>query len=271
MTLTHAQRWHDRVGRWVPHRHVVDTKKLEVEPIAEATAKAFVCRHHYSGSYPAARFRAGLFMAGRLVGVAVYSEPANVHTIPHWTKGTYTRAQGIELGRFVLLDEVGFNAESYFFARTRRLLGIHKPDVRVILAYSDPVRREAESGEVVMPGHVGTIYQATNAAYQGRASSRTLLLDAKGRVVSPRALSKIVSGKRGHAYARVLLEEATGTTQRVSETPREWVDRAKCHLRRLPHPGNHAYLWGVRGRDVIPRPTHVTRPRQADPVQLGLL
>ena len=269
MTLDHAQRWGEGETRWVPRRHVVDTRKLEVALIGEADAKDFVLAHHYSGSYPAARLRAGLFMAGQLVGVAVFSEPANPATIPAWTNKVYSRAQGVELGRFVLLDHVGFNAESFFWARARRLLRVHKPDVRVLISYSDPVRREALTGEVVMPGHVGTIYQATNAAYQGRASSRTLYLDPAGKAVSPRALSKIIAGAKGQRYARALLEEATGTRQRVSESAREWVERARGHLRKLRHPGNHVYLWGLTRRDRVPK--GLTPPRQVDPVQLGLL
>ena len=253
MTLEHAQRWEAGRARWVPRRHVVDTNKLEVALIGEAEARDFVLTHHYSGSYPAARLRAGLFMAGRLVGVAVFSEPANPATIPAWTNQVYSRAQGVELGRFVLLDHVGFNAESYFWSKARRLLRVHKPDVRVMISYSDPVRREALSGEVVMPGHVGQIYQATNAAYQGRASSRTLYLDPHGKVVSPRAL----------------LEEASRTRQRTGESARQWVERARGHLRTLRHPGNHVYLWGLTRRDRVPK--GLTPPRQVDPVQLGLL
>lgn len=269
MTMDYSQRWAERQARWVSHRHVVDTSKLEVELVSEADAKAFVLAHHYSGSYPASRLRVGLYQAGHLVGVAVYSEPANPNTIPSWTRRRYTREQGVELGRFVLLDEVGYNAESFFWARARRLLRAHKPNVRVILAYSDPVRREALDGRVALPGHVGTIYQATNASYQGRASPRTLYLDPDGRVVSPRALSKIVAGARGERYARARLEQASATTQREGESAKDWTTRAKRELRRLRHTGNHVYLWGVTRRDAVPPGQQP--PDAIDPVQLGLL
>lgn len=92
----------------------------------------------------------------------------------------------------------------------------------MILAYSNPVRRETLTGQTVMPGHVGQIYQATNGAYLGRASARTLHLDRDGQVVSARALSKVISGARGERYARALLEEASQTTQRVSESARDF-------------------------------------------------
>jgi len=43
----------------------------------DAAAKAFVLEHHYSASYPAARWRFGLFRRGALQGVAVFSHPVN--------------------------------------------------------------------------------------------------------------------------------------------------------------------------------------------------
>lgn len=264
---THAQRWIEREARWTPERQRCNTRSLEAAIIEDdATAKAFVMTHHYSGSYPAARLRVGLYEHGELVGVAVFSEPPNVHTVTSWTGRP--REEGVEIGRFVLLDRVGYNAESWFWARARRLLREHKPDVRVILAYSDPVERRALDGKTTLPGHVGTIYQATNGAYLGRARSKTLLLDPSGQVVSARALSKIRNQDRGKEYASAMLEDATHTSQRPGETPREWVARAQRELRKLAHPGNHVYAWGVTRRDNVPRSKPY--PRQHDAQQTSL-
>ena len=211
----------------------------------------------------------GLYWCGRLVGVAVYSEPTNVRSIPAWTKNAYTRQEGIELGRFVLLDEVGYNAESHFFARSKRLVALHKPEVRVILAYSDPVARRDQFGGIIMPGHVGQIYQATNASYLGRSAARTQYLDPQGRVVSPRAMSKIVRQESGHRYARVMLEQASQTIQKSGEDAAQWLNRARASLTKLRHPGNHVYMWGMSRRD--PAPKGLTAPKSIDPAQLTML
>ena len=184
-----SQRWQDRRCSWVKrHRHV-DTSSLEVALIDDdATAKAFVTTHHYSGSYPAARARVGLYQRGALVGVAVFSVPMNARVIPKWLK--LDAKHGVELGRFVLLDEVGFNAETWFLARAFKL--IHTAyGFKGVVAYSDPVARTDAEGNQVMPGHIGTIYQAHNARYMGRGTARTLLFDRWGRVISARMLSKI--------------------------------------------------------------------------------
>lgn len=74
--IADCQRWREGSACLRPAREVVSTRGLEVAEIqADATAKAFIERHHYSRSYPAARRRVGLFQRGELVGVAVFSRP----------------------------------------------------------------------------------------------------------------------------------------------------------------------------------------------------
>lgn len=59
--------------------------------------------------------------------------------------------------RFVLLDECPGNSESWFLARCFDAL--LADGVRGVVPFADPVPRRTASGRLVMPGHVGTIYQ----------------------------------------------------------------------------------------------------------------
>jgi len=245
-----TQRWRERRDSFRERGDSFDPGEFGVEVLGrDAEAKAFVTRHHYSGSYPAARCRVGLYRrragwySSELVGVAVYSVPMQGASIPRWT-GVEASA-GVELGRFVLLDEVPFNAESWFLARAERALRAALPEVRVVVSYSDPLPRRDGAGRVVTPGHVGTIYQARNAAYLGMSRAMWHYLTPAGRFLSQRALAKIRAGDCGHeAAARALVAEGA-PSRRVGEEPRVWVDRA---LREGPftwvrHPGNHVYVW----------------------------
>src|SRR3546814_12350961 len=75
---------------------------------------------------------------------------------------------GVELGRFVCLEEVAFNGESFFLARALRVLVAEKREVRSVLSYADPLeRRDILTGIVTKPAHAGQIYQEI-----GRASCR---------------------------------------------------------------------------------------------------
>lgn len=201
MTTEVVQRWRVHRDSYRPAGEPIDATRYGVETVPERDARAFVTQHHYSGSFPAARLSVGLWRsrgavwAPELVGVAVFSVGIQPAALRRWCG--VEPANGVELGRFVLLDDVPANGETWFlrraFGEVRRELG----GVRAVLAYSDPVRRETSDGQTVMPGHVGTIYQAHNGRYVGRAGSRTLLLDADGRVVSERTISKIRLQERG--------------------------------------------------------------------------
>ena len=218
------------------------TRNYEVASLAGVKApRAFVEQHHYSGSWVADRFRFGLFTGGRMVGVAVFSMPCHPAVLTNWLPCDVDAAA--ELGRFVLLDEVPANGESWFLARCSELL--RAEGIEGFLSFSDPVSRPAAGGEV-FPGHVGTIYQASNAVYAGRSRAQTLLLLPDGRVFSHRNRSKIVSGAAGWRKAAATLEDAGARQLEDGEDRRAWLAEAlRVATRSLRHPGNHRYVFGL--------------------------
>ena len=248
-----CQRFQERRERYRPAGEVIDPARFEVEPIEELTAKRFVERHHYSGSYPAACVRVGLFRRALwhvrdLVGVAVFSVPPQPAAIPRWT-GTHA---GLELGRLVLLHDVPGNGESWFLGGAFRVLQAQRPNLRAVLSYSDPMVRRTEAGDLVTPGHVGVIYQAHNGRHVGRSQARWLYFDPRGQLVSRRGYDKIraeadpVKGKgAAGAYAALLAQGAP--PRRLSEDGPAYVDRMlrEGPWTRVRHPGNLAYVWPI--------------------------
>ena len=249
-----CQRWRDRRDAYRPAGEVFDPSRFGVEVIPDdSSAREFVEAHHYSGSYPAARCRVGLYdmrgcLRGGLVGVAIFSVPMQQAVIPRWCG--VEPAAGVELGRFVLLDSIAANGETWFLSRAFEALRAELPSVRAVISYSDPVRRVSAAGEVVMPGHVGTIYQAHNGRHVGRGSPRSLLLDRHGRVISGRLLSKIRRGERGEGYAQRELERLGAPPRAAGEEGTAWLSRALPVVvaQRIRHPGNLAYVWPVGDR-----------------------
>jgi len=260
-----TQRWRQRRDSFRPGSEPFEPDRYEVEPVEQALARPFVEQHHYSGSYPAARLAVGLWRRRRLaarelVGVAVFSVPMSQAVIPKYSAGLKP-AEGVELGRLVLLDEVPGNAESFFCARAfdlvRSELGDKRaaedrtasPDVRVVVSFSDPLRRVADDGRVVMPGHCGIVYQALSAQLVGRTNRATLILGSGGRVVSNRMLAKLRGDKRGAAYAYEALRGLGAPRRRLGESGVAYVRRAldDAAFRRVRHPGNFAYIWPIGG------------------------
>jgi len=240
-TITAEKRWTERLERWVTPRDVFRPDGFAVDVLRDRDAKAFVTREHYSGTYPAARCAIGLFLEKSLVGVAVFSVPANARVLPHYFGEDVNAA---ELGRFVCAPCVGYNGESWFLARAFRALREVKQIVGV-LSYADPLERTTADGEIAKRAHWGTIYQASNARYVGRAEPLTLLVTADGRVISPRALSKIRNDERGARYAAAQLEAFGAPARAFGEEPAAWVTRVSSGFRKIRHPGNLAYVFGL--------------------------
>ena len=241
------QRWREGRASYRVPDEVIETRLYEVAAIPDdTTARSFVETHHYSGTYPAARFRVGLYRAGELQGVAVFSEPVNSLTVPKWAG---PGATGCELGRFVLLDEVPGTGESFFLSRARKLLAKAKPELDYIVSFSDPSERWSRVGELVKRGHIGTVYQASNARYCGRSARNTIYMTGSGEVISHRVLSKVRAGESGESYAQEKLERAGAPRRLRGEPGAAYVTRTlqSGALRRWRHPGNHVYLFGVHG------------------------
>ena len=244
-----VQRSRGRRQSWRPAGEVIDTSRYEVAEIAgegaDTICRGFVERHHYSGSYPAALRRFGLFRGDELVGVAVYSMP--------WQRSLdridcpWSNRDVVELSRFVLLDDVPGNGESWFLARCHRELW--SLGLAGVLSYSDPMARTTDEGLVVFPGHVGTIYQASNAVYLGHASSRVQHMFADGSILSDRQQSKIRRGERGADYAVAELVKRGAVAPASGADMKAWLgDWRRMLCRPVRHPGNHTYLWALHRR-----------------------
>jgi hypothetical protein len=259
-----VQRWRERRDSYRPAGEPIRSADYEVaEILRDGPAKAFVELHHYSGSYPAARFRFGLYHRGELVGVAVFSHPCSDRVLTTVFPGSASDAA--ELGRFVLRDEVPANGETWFLARCFDLL---RGRIIGVLSFADPFARQNRAGEQVFPGHIGTIYQAGNGVYLGQAVRRTIRLLPDGRVFSARAAQKIRAGDRGWRYSAEILVNA-GAPPPTSDGAawlRRWLPEV---TRTVRHPGNHRYAWalerGVRKHlpATLPYPKIDQQPKTA--------
>jgi hypothetical protein len=204
-TATLTQRWRSRRDSYRPAGEVIKTVDYEVAAIDEPTAKSFVLKHHYSGSFVAARWRFGLYHHRHgLAGVAVFSHPVRDAVLTNVFPGD--PMESVELGRLVLLDFVPANGESWLLGRCFEALRCES--LVGVIAFSDPVPRRTSEGVLVKPGHVGTVYQAFNGAFLGRATARTLHVLPGGVVLSGRALQKIRRGETGWRYSVEQLVQA---------------------------------------------------------------
>jgi hypothetical protein len=250
-----SQRWWYGRDRYRRFGEPIRTAEYEVAALDEAPARDFVRTHHYSGTYPAARRRFGLFHRGSLAGVAVFSIPVNDQVLTD-ALGIADARDGLELGRFVLLDEVPGNGETWFLGRTFRLL--RQEGFAGVVSFSDPCQRTNQRGDLVFAGHVGCIYQSHNAVYLGRSTPSTLKLLPDGSVLSPRAMQKVRARECGVAYVVRLLcgfgaaPPASWEPDALASWLRDWTDPARGLCRHARHRGNHKYVWRLHRAVRLP-------------------
>jgi hypothetical protein len=259
-----AQRWRSGRDSYRPAGETIDPRAYEVAAIPDdRTAKAFVVEHHYAASYPAARYRFGIYRGSALEGVAVFSVPAQPLALACLPGDI---AHNAELGRFVLLDHVPANAESWFLARCFEQL--RQQGIVGIVSFSDPVERRTLAGETVFGGHIGTIYQATNACYLGRAGARTIRMLPDGTIFHGRAAAKIRKRERGWRYAAAILERFGAASLGDTQNPREWLEHWMPKMTRaLRHGGNHKYAWTLQRRDRKHLPASLPYPKMHNPTK----
>jgi hypothetical protein len=254
-----SQRWRERRESYRPAGEPINPRLYEVAELAgDREAKAFILAHHYSASYPSARVRFGLFTRGCLVGVAVFSHPCNDRVLT--SVFPLSPLDSVELGRFVLLDSVPANGESWFLTRTFECL--RRKGLSGVVSFSDPVPRTKADGMIVHRGHVGICYQATSATFLGRTEARTIRLLPDGTLLNDRTIQKIRSGEQGWHYAAVLLE-AFGAESMPGGDREDWLRTWLPKLtRRLKHSGNYKYCWAINRSarrflpDSLPYPKH---------------
>ncbi|AOH85589.1 hypothetical protein AWL63_18255 [Sphingomonas panacis] len=252
MITERTQRWRERRCRWIPNATEIDPRQLAVDVIdTRKQAAPFVKAHHYAASMPVARLSVGLFAngpAGRseLVGVCVFSHPVNNASIPK-NAGLSDPRSACDLGRLVLLEGTGGNAETFLLARAFRLLRREKPEILSVISYADPVRRVDAQGRVFMPGHIGGVYAVMGSQYTGRSSPRTELIMPDGRPISSRAISKIRNAECGQRYAMDGLIRAGARDPRFGEDRADWLAELERvgFLKRRRHPGCHGYLYAL--------------------------
>jgi hypothetical protein len=254
-----CQRWREHRATYRPAGETIRTADYEIHPISMSQAKAFVLHHHYAHSYPSCRFRYGLFshrltkdhwqnngLQPELVGVAVMSVPQHPAVLTNVFPGNPN--DSTDLGRFVLLDEVPANGETYFLARCRELL--KKEGLIGMVAFSDDQPRIVNNA-VLFPGHQGTIYQASSAVLLGRGSPKTLHLLANGQTFEPRAQSKLRKKESGWEYAsQILIKHGADTP---GKDTRAWVDHWLPRLTTsIRHPGNLKYAFTLKTSVTLP-------------------
>lgn len=172
-----------------------------VRRIPGGVGKAFIIEHHYSHGCHNGPMTWGLFSGEELIGVCAFATPGS-EAVRASLFGKEHKDHVTELHRLVIVDDTPKNTESWFISRALKGLKTEKPNIWAVISFAD-------SSE----GHVGTIYQATNALYLGTTTNGARFYrDETGRLRHPRQNGHNVTLKE--AIARGWTAERRGLKHR---------------------------------------------------------
>lgn len=155
--------------------------KYRVEKVNSTIGKEFIKAHHYTGGCHNGPMCWGLFDGDELIGVCAFATPSS-ENVRASVFGPDLKDTVTELHRLVVLDGTPTNTESWFIRRSLNGIKEYRPNIRAVLSFADATE-----------GHLGTIYQASNALYCGTSGKATFYRDQDGRLRHPRQNGRNIS------------------------------------------------------------------------------
>ena len=144
--------------------HVRDTI---VGPASPSDVAEFCRRYHYTSHSGADMWRWGLWHGVTLLGVVSYNNGSKTSTAAVF--GEDYKEHVWHMGRLALADVAPHNSESRLIAGSLRAIERERPSVWAVLTFA-----------ATDVGHVGYVYQATNALYTGTGGEPTLYVTPEG-------------------------------------------------------------------------------------------
>lgn len=144
---------------------------MKVAKVSKCDVREFCKRWHYSGSAGTALWNYGLWDGFTLVGVISYNIPTLEVCSFFFGKDKWDWVA--HMSRLVCSDDAPRNSESKLIAHSLKQLKIDRPVLRAVVTYAS-----------TFEGHIGYVYQATNALYCGTTSYRHQYVDEFGNTRS---------------------------------------------------------------------------------------
>jgi len=136
--------------------------------VSTKDVEEFCRRYHYTGTGGNMSWRYGLWEGATLLGVVAYNLPTRetcemVFGPDHFDKVWH-------MGRLAMAEDAPRNSESRLISLSLKMIQAERPDVWGVLTFA-----------ATDAGHIGYVYQATNALYTGTGGHAVIYVDQKGR------------------------------------------------------------------------------------------
>lgn len=159
-------------------------RDMTIGPASTEDVTRFCKAYHYTNTGGTMNWRYGLYHEGELQGVVAYNLPTRRTCESVFGKEHYDKVW--HMGRLALSDDAPRNSESKLIAGSMKLIHQEYPYVWGVLTFA-----------ATDVGHIGYVYQATNAIYTGTGGRHVSYLDPEGRRRSDYLDGRVVTLARG--------------------------------------------------------------------------
>lgn len=144
-------------------------RDMTVAPVTTRDVQEFARRYHYTGiaNRNTCLWRWGLWHEAVLHGVVSYNRPTR--SVCESVFGSENHEHVWHMNRLVLADKSPRNSESRLIAGSLKAISKEHKEVWAVLTYA-----------ASDAGHIGTVYQATNAIFTGVGGDQYYFLDQEG-------------------------------------------------------------------------------------------
>jgi len=153
---------------------VEGVKDMIVREVTPKFARGYIATHHYTKTFPdSTKYCFAGYLGDKIAAIITYGMGTS---LAQYTSVLNDIKQGeyLELTRLWSADTMPKNTESKIISESMRQL---PSKIKLIITYADPSR-----------GHIGYIYQATNAHYIGESSAGSMLVAKCGTEKHPRLI-----------------------------------------------------------------------------------
>lgn len=164
----------------------IKVRDMYLGPVTKSQVFDFTDRWHYSGHDGSAQYKYGLYHDGILYGVITYNLPTrdvqdSIFGPEHWRSV-------VHMGRLCMSDEAPHNSESRLISLSLKALEKDHPHIGAVVTYA-----------ATDAGHIGYVYQATNALYTGMGGDSAYYCAADGTRRSTKGANGWVSPDKARA------------------------------------------------------------------------
>lgn len=147
----------------------------EVKRMGCLEGRSYIVENHYSRGCHGRPMCWGLYDKDDVVnGVIAFATPSSEYT-RSFLFGPQYKDKVTELHRMHIRDNHEKNLNTWFIARALDGIKEYRPNIVAVLSFADPNE-----------GHLGTVYQASNAIYLGRTREEVFYRDKEGFLHHPR-------------------------------------------------------------------------------------